>query len=38
MVSTSFRERGKKEVRIEDEELDIGQVVSAGGWGIFFMK
>ena len=27
------RERGEKEDRVGDEEMDVGQVVSAGGWG-----
>lgn len=44
-VSTSLGKRREKEVRIGDEEVDIEQVVSAGGWGneermssIFFTK
>ncbi len=31
-VSTLLGERGEKETRVDDE-VDIGQVVSAGGWG-----
>lgn len=28
-----MRGRGEKEVRLRDEEMDVGQVESAGGWG-----
>ena len=32
-ISGSMGERGEKGVRIVHEEVDIRQVLSAGGWG-----